>query len=163
MNLKSIIVLFVTISFMSCSKSTTNAPEEQKMFVFEAADSVAAGNELHSTEMTKDANGIWQARIIVPSTPVSNQKNFYFILISNGIEIRNGVTIYGDTLVQTGTWFTTRPDTIAFPFVDKVLKSYIIGLIIPTNKLLPIKVMRIPRPDTIQISFDQNNYALSVQ
>jgi hypothetical protein len=163
MNGKFIIALTVAIILMSCSESNTTAPEEQKMYVFESTDSVAANVELRPTEMSKDGNGIWQASIIVPSTPVSIGKNFYFVLIGDNMEIRDGTTIYGDTLIQTGIWRATRPDTIAFPFSDKLLKGYSIGRMIPTRKLLPTKVMRIPRPDTLNISFNPNNYALSVQ
>jgi hypothetical protein len=163
MNGKCIIAIAIAFIFMSCSKSTTaTSPEEQKMYVFADSGNADAGNELHFIEMSKDNHGVWQASLIVPQTTVSRAFNYYSILIAEKSEIEQGVAIYGDTLaVQTGSWLRSKPDTIAFPFAGKVLKKYIVGIVPPY--ILPTKVLRIPRPDTLFISFDPTDYSLSVQ
>jgi hypothetical protein len=157
-----IIASVIAVLFMSCSESTTETAKEEGMYLFCSNGPAPTSTEIRPILMSKDANGIYSATAKVDSLPIPLPAvNYYFVLISENKEMKNGVMIYGDSLTQAVWRTATKPDTIAYPFANKVLKKYQIGIITP--QILPIKVMRPIRPSTLVVSFNPTTYALSVQ
>jgi hypothetical protein len=163
MNGKFVIIALVVISFfMSCSKSTTTAPVEQKIYIFQSTGSEpvvppALQPKLVPVEMSKNTNGIWQATVIVPSTAVPNL-NYYTVLFSDNVEIRTGTTVYGDTAVPSNI---LRIRQIAYPVISQSINKSMVTTITPI--LNAIRITGIVRPDTVVFSLDPANMTFSVQ